>query len=82
MRSIAAWAAAYPASRTQRNFRPEEASAGAKSTEDVILVGAKEYYEARCRFCHEPEINQLSFGEMAGTWAKAEPAKELAKEFG
>jgi len=38
-----------PASRTQRlvNGRP------ASFDEPVILVGASEVYEARCRFCHE-----------------------------
>jgi thymidine kinase len=36
-----------PASRSQR--------VGA-SSEDKILVGAKDFYEARCRFCHEPDV--------------------------
>lgn len=36
-----------PASRSQRL---------AGSTHDKIVVGAKDIYEARCRFCHEPEI--------------------------
>jgi thymidine kinase len=39
-----------PASRTQRIAAPTPSS-----SDEKILVGAKEYYEARCRFCHEPE---------------------------
>ena len=40
-----------PATRTQRiiNGKP------AKYTDPVILVGAKEHYEARCRHCHVVE---------------------------
>jgi thymidine kinase len=38
-----------PASRSQRLSAPQ-----GKSGEQV-LVGAKDYYEARCRFCHEPD---------------------------
>ncbi len=38
-----------PASRTQRIAAPTGDS------DNKVLVGAKEYYEARCRFCHEPE---------------------------
>ena len=40
-----------PASRTQRlvNGRP------AKYTDPIIMVGAKESYEARCRSCHKVE---------------------------
>jgi thymidine kinase len=38
-----------PASRSQRIAGPR----GADATR--VLVGAKELYEARCRFCHEPE---------------------------
>ncbi len=37
-----------PASRTQR-------TAGSTEASDQVAVGAKEMYEARCRFCHEPE---------------------------
>jgi len=36
-----------PASRTQR-------IAGATDPESRVMVGAKDLYEARCRFCHEP----------------------------
>lgn len=38
-----------PASRTQRTAGPLGPGA------DKIIVGAKEMYEARCRFCHEME---------------------------
>jgi thymidine kinase len=40
-----------PATRTQRiiNGKP------AKYTDPVVLVGAKEHYEARCRHCHQVE---------------------------
>lgn len=42
-----------PASRTQRIAGPVGADA------ERIAVGAKEMYEARCRFCHEPEGLQV-----------------------
>lgn len=38
-----------PATRSQRLSAPEGKS------EDKVLVGAKDFYEARCRFCHEPD---------------------------
>jgi thymidine kinase len=38
-----------PASRSQRIAGPAEAG-------DRILVGANDLYEARCRFCHDPEL--------------------------
>src|SRR3954452_17994863 len=47
-----------PASRTQR-------IAGAPgATGDNVLVGAKELYEARCRFCHEPDAIGTASGQM------------------
>jgi thymidine kinase len=54
-----------PATRSQRIAAPE-GSANAK-----ILVGAKDLYEARCRFCHEPDFSvqrresQMSSPELA-----------------
>ncbi|MBL7715101.1 MAG: thymidine kinase [Bdellovibrionales bacterium] len=39
-----------PATRSQRL-----SAAGNKAT-DQVLVGAKDFYEARCRFCHEPDL--------------------------
>jgi thymidine kinase len=44
-----------PASRSQRIAPPVEAGAAKVNTDEKILVGAKDFYEARCRFCHEPE---------------------------
>lgn len=41
-----------PASRSQRIAAQIEAPEGIN---DRILVGAKDFYEARCRFCHEPD---------------------------
>lgn len=41
-----------PASRTQRIAGPRGNNA------ERIVVGAKEMYEARCRFCHEPDIDE------------------------
>ncbi|MGZ3696659.1 MAG: thymidine kinase [Bdellovibrionota bacterium] len=38
-----------PASRTQRIAGPTGADAA------KVIVGAKDLYEARCRFCHEPD---------------------------
>lgn len=38
-----------PATRSQKTAGPVGSGA------DQIAVGAKEMYEARCRFCHEPE---------------------------
>ncbi len=40
-----------PASRTQRLV--------GNSQSPVVEVGAKEMYEARCRFCHEPSLGQM-----------------------
>ena len=44
-----------PATRSQRILAapPEEDENESKKT---ILVGGKESYEARCRFCHEPKV--------------------------
>jgi thymidine kinase len=42
-----------PASRTQR-------IAGQTGTDaPKVAVGAKEMYEPRCRFCHEPDLGDL-----------------------
>lgn len=41
-----------PASRTQRIPNP----LGTQTT-DRIAIGAQELYEARCRFCHEPDLH-------------------------
>jgi thymidine kinase len=47
-----------PASRSQRLAAP----AGMSS--ERVLVGAKDYYEARCRFCHEPDGVHAEQGEF------------------
>lgn len=47
------------ASRSQRIHNP---AAGSNGTARV-MVGAKELYEARCRFCHEPE-ERVEQGEL------------------
>jgi thymidine kinase len=41
-----------PATRSQRMVA--EVEPGSAAMEDQVLVGAHDYYEARCRFCHEP----------------------------
>jgi thymidine kinase len=41
-----------PATRSQRMVGEVEQTDG--GSEDQVLVGAHDYYEARCRFCHEP----------------------------
>jgi thymidine kinase len=43
------------ASRTQRTF-------GSLDSNATVAVGAREMYEARCRFCHEPETHGLQPG--------------------
>jgi thymidine kinase len=47
-----------PASRSQRLSSPTGKGG------DQVLVGAKDYYEARCRFCHEPEGISENQGEL------------------
>jgi len=43
-----------PATRSQRLIS-EAHEPSKENTEDQVLVGALDFYEARCRFCHEPE---------------------------
>lgn len=47
-----------PASRTQRV---------AGGSDNQIAVGAKEMYEARCRFCHEPELEAATEASATGS---------------
>ncbi|MDR3607963.1 MAG: thymidine kinase [Oligoflexia bacterium] len=47
-----------PASRSQRIASPVEAKG--KTNDEQILVGAKEFYEARCRFCHDPKSDNAN----------------------
>jgi thymidine kinase len=42
-----------PATRSQRMIAETETPTSS-TTQDQVLVGAHDYYEARCRFCHEP----------------------------
>lgn len=46
-----------PASRSQRIAAP----AGAE--DNNVVVGAKDMYEARCRFCHEPDADISAMSE-------------------
>jgi thymidine kinase len=43
-----------PASRSQRVAAP--VTQGESQADQKILVGAKDFYEPRCRFCHEPDL--------------------------
>jgi len=43
-----------PATRSQR-MAPEQEEPNQEKLDKQVLVGARDYYEARCRFCHEPE---------------------------
>lgn len=52
-----------PASRSQRI---------SGSADDKVQVGAKESYEARCRFCHEPEV-------LSAPGLTSDPAKAAEK---
>ena len=71
------------ASRTQRIAAPTGSEA------ERVLVGAKEFYEARCRFCHEPEAiapeqagyglsSPESFGESGGSGGESDPVSRIA----
>lgn len=60
------------ASRTQRIAGPSGAQA------ERIAVGAKEMYEARCRFCHEPD--GLSHAEPGLTQSKSETSTTESSE--
>jgi thymidine kinase len=51
-----------PASRTQRLINGEPAA----YDDPVIMVGAKEYYEARCRHCHEVRQGEPQPEDTAG----------------
>jgi thymidine kinase len=52
-----------PASRTQRLVNGQPAS----HEEPIILVGASEVYEARCRFCHEVPHSDEAVGDDGGS---------------
>ena len=46
-----------PATRSQRTVSSENGT---------VAVGAKEMYEARCRFCHEPDLANLPASAVSG----------------
>ena len=48
------------ASRSQRTL----SHSGPEKNESQIVVGAAELYEARCRFCHEPNSTGVPASEM------------------
>ncbi len=51
-----------PATRSQRMVSEQQDSTLA-AVDGQVLVGAHDYYEARCRFCHEPNsITQVQQG--------------------
>ncbi len=70
-----------PASRSQRIAAP--ISDDSSQADLKILVGAKDFYEPRCRFCHEPDV--LPTQESADssvkplTTSKPEQKKDKAK---
>ncbi len=55
-----------PATRSQR-LVPGNLTPDTSTTEDQVLVGAQDFYEARCRFCHEPETIVTSSGMFSKT---------------
>ena len=67
-----------PASRTQRTAAP--VGIPAESANDLIAVGAKEMYEARCRFCHEPDsvvtTSEVGLTQSSGSHEGAEGARQ------
>ena len=64
-----------PATRSQRMISESE-TPNAQNTQDQVLVGAHDYYEARCRFCHEP--NAITTVQ-SGLFSNANQSKLLGK---
>lgn len=66
-----------PASRSQRVAAPQSEG------DQKILVGAKDFYEPRCRFCHEPDMIPVQEPTETSvkplTTTKPELKKEKAK---
>jgi thymidine kinase len=54
-----------PASRTQRMINGQPAA----YDDPIIMVGAKDYYEARCRHCHEVRGKEVEAIEQTGMFA-------------
>ena len=69
-----------PATRSQRMVSEEATS---ENTEGQVLVGAHDYYEARCRFCHEPNaITAQQKNFQLGLWPSASGPKNRSKNLG
>ncbi|MBS1959698.1 MAG: thymidine kinase [Bdellovibrionales bacterium] len=64
-----------PATRSQRMIATSDQNAG--SSNEQVLVGAHDYYEARCRLCHEP--NPITMIQP-GLFPNANRSKILGKE--
>ena len=64
-----------PATRSQRMIS-EHQTPNSENTNDQVLVGAHDYYEARCRFCHEP--NAIT-SVQPGLFPQAKQNKILGK---
>ena len=64
-----------PATRSQRMISETE-TPNQNNTESQVLVGAHDYYEARCRFCHEP--NAIT-SVQPGLFPQAKQSKILGK---
>lgn len=62
-----------PATRSQRMISLVEGN----SADDTVLVGSNDYYEARCRICHEPNFAP---GIQPGLFAPTVKSKILKKE--
>lgn len=65
-----------PATRSQRMITESETPSD-QNTQDQVLVGAHDYYEARCRLCHEP--NAIT-AVQPGLFPNAKKSKVLSKE--
>ena len=64
------------ATRSQRMIGETE-TPNDSNTHDQVLVGAHDYYEARCRFCHEP--NAIT-SVQAGLFSKNKPSSNPSVE--
>lgn len=64
-----------PATRSQRMIATSDHNAS--SSNEQVLVGAHDYYEARCRLCHEP--NPITMVQP-GLFPNANRSKILGKE--
>ena len=65
----------HPATRSQRMVSENDASSDV-DTQSQVLVGAHDYYEARCRFCHEP--NAIT-AFQPGLFPNSKQSKTLSK---